>query len=119
MTDTLTLQIFLAIVPTVAASVISYIFYKLKKRSERQEEAEQQRAVDILKRDQATNVALRALCRDRILQGYRYYKHNGGVSAQDLESMTKLYHAYHDLGGNSIITVVYEKICNLPIKEVD
>lgn len=119
MIDTLTLQIFLAVVPAVATAVISYIFYKIKKRSERREEAEQQRAVDILKRENATSVALRALCRDRILQGYRYYKHNGGVSAQDLESMTKLYNAYHDLGGNSIITTVYEKICALPLKEAD
>ncbi len=119
MIDTMTLQIFLAVVPVITTGIIGYFFNKIKQRNERQEEAEQQRAVDILKREQATNVALRALCRDRILQGYRYYKHNGGVSAQDLESMTKLYHAYHDLGGNSIITVVYEKICNLPIKEVD
>jgi hypothetical protein len=31
--------------------------------------------------------------------------------------MTKLYMAYHDLGGNGTITAVYEKIKMLPIKE--
>lgn len=113
------LQIFLAILSAIATCVIGYYIHKIKKRDERREAYEQQRAVDILTREKATNEALRALCRDRILQGYRYYTAHHGVSAQDLESMTKLYNAYHTLGGNSIITTIYDKILDLPIKESD
>ena len=111
------LQIFLSLVTVIATGVISWIVHKIKKRGDIREAAEQQRAVDILIREKATNEALRALCRDRILQGYRYYRQQGGVSTADLETMTKLYNAYHSLGGNGTISAVYDKICSLPIKE--
>ena len=111
-------HLLLAVIPAVATGFISYIFYKIKRRDEQREEADSQRAANILSREKATNEALRALCRDRILQGYRYYKQHGGVSTADLESMTKLYNAYHNLGGNGTISTVYDKICE-PIKGSD
>lgn len=111
------LQIFLTIISVVVTGIVGYYVHKIKRRDEQREAYEQQRAVDILTREKATNEALRALCRDRILQGYRYYTAHHGVSAQDLESMTKLYNAYHTLGGNSIITTIYDKILDMPIKE--
>lgn len=114
-----TLQFLATVLSGVATCVIGYYIRKIRKRDEQREAYEQQRAVDLLTREKATNEALRALCRDRILQGYRYCTAHHGVSAQDLENMTKLYNAYHTLGGNSIITTVYEKILELPIKEGD
>lgn len=114
-----TLQIILSLITVVATGVISWIVHKIKKRGDTREEVERQRALDILTREQATNEALRALCRDRILQGYRYYRQHNGISTADLESMTKLYDAYHKLGGNGTIDAVYSKICALPIKGAD
>ncbi len=113
------LQLFFMSVPAIATGFIGYFFHKLKKRDDARELDEKQRAEAILQRERAINEALCALCRDRILQGYRYYKSHGGVSAFDLETLTKLYEAYHGLGGNGTITAVYEKICKLPIKEGD
>lgn len=114
-----TLQIVLALVPAVATGVIGYLFHRLKELNNRRESVEKERAKNILQREKATNEALRALCRDRILQGYRYYKQHGYVSTADLETMTKLYDAYHGLGGNGTITAIYGKICALPVKEGD
>ena len=114
-----TWQIVLALVPAAATSVIGYLFYKLKEINKKRENAETERAKNILQREKATNEALRALCRDRILQGYRYYRQHGGISTADLETMTKLYNAYHGLGGNGTITTIYDKICALPVKEAD
>lgn len=113
------LQIILLIVPAVATGIISWFFHKLKAREDARDELEKERVKEIITREQAMNDALRALCRDRILQGYRYYKRQGGVSTADLETMTKLYNAYHGLGGNGTISAVYDKICALPIKEGD
>ena len=113
------MKIFLSIVPAIASGAIGYVFYKIKRREEKREAAEDKRAEALLLREEATNAALRALCRDRILQGYRYYRKHGFVSTQDLESMTKLYNAYHNLGGNGTITAVYDKICDLPLKDGD
>lgn len=111
------IQIILAVVTACGTGIVSWLVYKLQRRESRLEnftaELEQKRQL----RDEAINLALKALCRDRILQGYRYYSRNGGVSTQDLETMTKLYNAYHNLGGNGTISNVFEKIKHLPLKE--
>ena len=113
----MTLQIVLTVVSTVITGAVGYLFHKLQKETERREADERERLKDLANHDKAVNDALRALCRDRILQGHRYYKRQGGISHADLETMTKLYNAYHDLGGNGTITAIYEKICDLPLKE--
>lgn len=100
------LQFITPLISAGATCVIGYIFNKLKKIADRREVEEA-----------AIRAGLVALCRDRILQGYRYYRQHNGISAQDLESMTKLYNAYHSLGGNGTITAIYEKIKTLPLKE--
>ena len=114
-----TLQVVLSIVTTVMTGFIGYLFHKLKTHEAERELSERKRLDEIMAREKAINEALRALCRDRILQGYRYYKKHSGISPADLETMTKLYNAYHALGGNGTITAVYEKICELPLKEGD
>ena len=113
------MEIVLSVITTIMTGGIGWLFHKFKAREEERNWLEQKRLEEVLKREQAINEALRALCRDRILQGYRYYKRNGGITPQDLETMTKLYNAYHALGGNSTITAVYAKIQELPLKEGD
>ena len=104
-----TMQIILSVITTVMTGVIGLLFHKFKKR----EILEQERFL----REKAVGNALRALCRDRILQGYINYKQRGGITAPELETINKLYNAYHALGGNGTITAVFEKIIHLPIKE--
>lgn len=117
-------EIGLSIISTSATGVIGYLMYRLRKHEEfkeaeerRRHEAEIQRAQQQKLENEAFRGSLLALTRDRILQGYRYYRREGGLSAQDLETMTKLYDAYHALGGNGTITAVYKKIMDLPVKE--
>ena len=114
----------LSIVSTIATAVISWLMYKLKKHEERKVAEEQQRQLKEEARinqqkieSEAFRASLLALTRDRILQGYRYYRKQGGIATQDLETMAKLYAAYHALGGNGTITAVFQKITALPIKE--
>ena len=107
------IQIILPIVSAISTSIVGYLLYKFKKH----ESDKEKYLKELMKRDKAINESLCALCRDRILQGYRYYKQHGGITTQDLETMTNLYRAYHNLGGNGTITAVYEKILRLPIKE--
>ena len=111
------LQMLIAVVPVIATGIIGYFFNKIKQRDEAREAEEKRRAKSILEREQATNQALRALCRDRIIQGYRYYKRHDGISTADLETMTKLYNAYHGLGGNGGIEKLVLEFKNLPTSE--
>jgi hypothetical protein len=117
-------EVGLSFLSTTATAVIGYLMYRLKKNGKAKEtelkarhEAETQRAHRQEVENNAFRASLLALTRDRILQGYRYYRSHGCIGTQDLETMTKLYMAYHDLGGNGTITAVYEKIKALPIKE--
>lgn len=119
-----TVEIGLSIISTSATGVIGYLMYRLRKHEEAKEAEEARRHKEEVQRirqqEQEANAfkaSLLALTRDRILQGYRYYRKQGFVSAQDLETMTKLYGAYHALGGNGTITAIYNKITNLPMKE--
>ena len=110
-------QIVLPLATTIATCVIGYLFKKIKQHDEARKNEEAKKLKEAVARDEALRAGLLALCRDRILQGYRYYRHVGGISTQDLETMNKLYSAYHALGGNGTITTVWTKINKLPLKE--
>ena len=113
------IQITLAVITAVVTGIISWLVYKLQKRESRLEDLTAKIERERKLRDDAINLALIALCRDRILQGYRYYSKHSGISTQDLETMTKLYNAYHNLGGNGTISSVFDKIKQLPLKDGD
>lgn len=106
------IQIILSVISASSTGLVGYLLYKFKKRETEKEKNLQA----ILLRDKAIIDGLSALCQDRILQGYRYYRQHNGITTKDLETMTKLYKAYHNLGGNGALTAVYEKIIDLPIK---
>ena len=108
-----TMQVVLSVITTVMTGVIGLLFHKFKQREEKREILEQERYL----REKAVGNALRALCRDRILQGYINYKQRGGITAPELETINKLYNAYHALGGNGTITAIFEKIIHMPIEE--
>ena len=112
-----TMQVVLSVITTIMTGVIGWLFHKLKKHEEKREFLEKKRLDEIVAQEKAVNDALCALCHDRILQGYRYYKKHGEISPTDLDTITSLYNAYHALGGNGTITAVYEKIVELPLKE--
>ena len=118
------LEFGLSIATAGATGIIGYLVYKLQKHEEQKDKAKEirrKKTVEIeLQRQNEYNAlraSLLALTRDRILQGYRYFKRKGSVSAQDLETMNKLYAAYHALGGNGTITAIYDKIVEMPLKE--
>lgn len=106
------LQIVLSVITTLTTGFVGFLLYRFKKR----ESLKAKEMEELFTHDKALDDAICALCRDRILQGYRYYKQHGEISAQDLETMSNLYQAYHNLGGNGTITNVYDKILALPIK---
>lgn len=113
----ITMPIILSILTTTVTGIIGWLFHKIKKREEERLLAEKNRIKSKTIYEQAIGNALRALCRDRILQGYIYYRQKNSIAPQELETMNKLYEAYHALGGNGTITSVFERITELPIKK--
>lgn len=61
---------------------------------------------------------VKALLRDRIIQGYNYYYHGKGACPMyAMDSLQEMYRAYHDLGGNGTISKLMDDIAGLPTEK--
>ena len=64
----------------------------------------------------ANNRGTQALLRDRLLQGYHFFRKRGMVTYGEARNYENMYEAYHDLGGNGMVKKMYEEIKELHIK---
>jgi len=65
----------------------------------------------------ATAEALKVLLRKELRELYNEANSRGFVTTDELEEYTKLYEAYHGLGGNGTGTILYNAFSRLPVKE--
>lgn len=75
-------------------------------------------AMQKLKEEHAKNEAIGAgvqsLLRESIVQNFNNYHDKGYCPIYAKESIKKVYHAYHDLGGNDVATDLYQKLLQMP-----
>ena len=95
--------------------------YKLHKRDkqveeERHRQEEERRAAkeEHEHESKAIRDGLCAVLRDRIIQSATCHEEKGFISFRDMENMSLMYKAYHNLGGNGLVTKVYEEMLELP-----
>lgn len=81
-----------------------------KREDEKQKEKEEDRI-----RNLAMEQGMRAMLRDRILQACEYYNSLGFAEAKVRTNMQMMYEAYHQLGGNGVVTDAYNAFRNLPL----
>ena len=66
--------------------------------------------------DEATKETLKALCRDRINQGHRYFMRRGEIDERSKESLLSIADCYLDvLEGNSFVKAEVKDIKELPV----
>lgn len=65
----------------------------------------------------ATAEALKVLLRKELRELYNEANSRGFVTTDELDEYTKLYEAYHNLGGNGTGTILYNAFSRLPVKE--
>lgn len=56
---------------------------------------------------------VQALLREQIINNFNKYQERGECPIYAKESATKLYKAYHSLGGNGMITEIYDKLMDM------
>ncbi len=83
-----------------------------KRENTKQKEREEDRLRDI-----AIEQGLRAMLRDRILQACEYHGKLGYAEAKARTNMQMMYEAYHQLGGNGVVTDAYNDFRELPLYE--
>ena len=67
-----------------------------------------------MKRQEAVELGIQALLRDRIIQTYNHYEDKGYCPIYARENVEELYTRYHDLGGNGTITSLMDKMRKVP-----
>lgn len=89
------------VVPTVLASILTYMVAKTKEAS---------------KSSRAMEKGMRSILRRELKIMHRHHVIKGEpISIDDKDEATEIYTAYHDLGGNGTGTHMYHDIMELPI----
>lgn len=63
----------------------------------------------------AVKRGIQALLRDRLIQGYKYYRAQGWADEDDRSNLENVYVQYHALGENGVMDNLHEKFLNLPL----
>lgn len=113
--------------PSAFSLVGSLYLYKLHRKDDaRDKERERQKVAERIEREKRETESLMirngitAVLRDRIVQAYTYYESRGFLPLKERENIYLMYTAYHDLGGNGLVTQLYNELQELPhVKEDD
>ena len=62
----------------------------------------------------AVKLGLQAILRDRLLQAYKFYNHQGWASYDDKQNVLNIYNQYEILGKNGIMDKKHQKFLELP-----
>lgn len=65
--------------------------------------------------NKAMTLAVRAMLRDRLLQGYKYYISQGWADMDDRSNMENVYTQYHALKGNGDMNDLRRTFRHLPV----
>jgi len=63
----------------------------------------------------AVKRGVQALLRDRLLQGYKFYRHQGWADEDDRSNLENVYQQYHALGANGVMDDLRARFTALPL----
>ena len=63
----------------------------------------------------AVKKGVQALLRDRLLQGYKFYRFQGWADEDDRNNLENVYIQYHALGANGVMDDLRKKFLELPL----
>lgn len=63
----------------------------------------------------AVKQGVQALLRDRLIQGYKFYRAQGWADEDDRSNLENVYIQYHALGANGVMDNLRQKFLDLPL----
>ena len=63
----------------------------------------------------AVKKGVQALLRDRLIQGYKFYRQQGWADEDDRSNLENVYVQYHALGANGVMDNLRQKFLDLPL----
>lgn len=100
-------QMLLAGVPSLLSGILLYEWKQQRNQSKIEEIEKEQKRVALVK-------GVEALLRDRLIIGMEDCITKEYAPISTVEILVSMYMAYHNLGGNGIVTEVYKKFIRLP-----
>lgn len=86
------------------------LLYKFRERNEADKKAlEEQR-----KKQGALAMGVVAMLRDRLIDTMDYHIKVGWVAVEKADVVTRMFLAYHNLGGNDVVSHSYQRFMDLP-----
>lgn len=100
-------QMILAGIPSLLSGILLFEWKQQRAQSKKEETEKEQKHAALVK-------GVEALLRDRLLNGIEESLANGYVPLSKAEALNSMYLAYHNLGGNGIVTESYKRFLALP-----
>lgn len=100
-------QMILAGIPSLLSGILLFEWKQQRAQSKKEETEKEQKHAALV-----TGVV--AMLRDRIIDAMDYYLALGWVPHHKAEVVNKMYVAYHNLGGNDIVSLTYQHFMTLP-----
>lgn len=98
------MQTYTIALPIVLTSLFGYVAWNLKEQ----------------KKDRDANAkGTMLLLRVQLIEYHEKYMRLKEIPSYAYQNFDEMYHAYHDLGGNGMITKMYEEIQELHLKQKD
>ena len=130
-------QILLTLVSVSTSTICAYLLYRLQEQDKRRmeearererersemarEEAREKERRELASKQEREYGALRkgvlAVLRDRIVQSAIHFHVQGCANAAQKDNISKMYEAYHDLGGNGTATHALKEVLDLPFEK--
>ena len=115
------LAIFSSIFSAIVSSIVAILVYKLQTRDHKRELEELERKAESQKLEykrqkeyEALKNGVQSMLRDRLIQSALSYEKQGWVDTKALENIGLMYSAYSALGGNGIVTKLFNEVQELP-----
>lgn len=105
------IQIGMTAFSVILTAGIGIAMKRIMARYKEQDEREAKRAVE----NEAMKNGMRAILRDRIIQADIRFTNIGYIGAEQKENINLLYEAYHQLGGNGVVTTAYNHLMSMPL----
>ena len=91
-------------------ALASYALFKLKSERKKREEAKAAQEVH----EDAQTQGMRSILRGEIIRSHEKYTERGYCPIYAKEALQSQYDAYHQLGGNGVITKLFHDVMELP-----
>lgn len=115
------LAIFSSIFSAIVSSIAAILVYKLQTRDRKRELEELERKAESQRLEykrqkeyEALKNGVQSMLRDRLIQSALSYEKQGWVDTKALENIGLMYSAYSALGGNGIVTKLFNEVQELP-----